>query len=280
MGPGLAHKSEYIHERRLRRMIFTRCPRHILPRVPYMFSSGTVSFIFMFCCASLTRQTADLDNAYWGGDQNIPTFRPSYQINDTHPGTDAAAGASAAFSACSNLYSNRTFGGPFSPPASLQNSSYGEKLRVHAQQLYTFAVNATGGQKTYQTSVPVVADAYGSSSFTDELTLAALLLSWATNSTSLYQQAEDHYKNFKLGDQNGVFNWDSKTPGLAVLFAQIAQSPTSLGGKLDSWQSEAERYFDRIINSQGPGYLTKGTLSALSILFYEALNVYRRPSVL
>ncbi|KAG6868459.1 hypothetical protein C0993_002597, partial [Termitomyces sp. T159_Od127] len=125
-------------------------------------------------------------------------------------------------------------------------------------ELYSFAVNATGGQKTYQTSVPEIAASYGSTSYTDELTLAALLLSWATNSTSLYEQAENYYDMFKLSGQDGVFNWDSKTPGLAVLFAQISQSDSTIGGNFSMWRDEAERYFDRIVNKQGPGYLTRG----------------------
>lgn len=131
-------------------------------------------------------------------------------------------------------------------------------MLTHAQQLYSFAVNATGGQKTYQTSVPEIAASYGSTSYTDELTLAALLLSWAANSTSLYQQAEYYYDKFQLAGQNGVFNWDSKTPGLAVLFAQISQSDATMGGNFSAWRNEAERYFDRIVNNQGPGYLTRG----------------------
>ncbi|KAG5637007.1 hypothetical protein H0H81_006107 [Sphagnurus paluster] len=92
--------------------------------------------------------------------------------------------------------------------------------------------------------------------------MAALQLAWATNSTSLFQEAENYYNKFKLGGQNGAFNWDSKTPGLAVLFAQIISS-SDLGGNLASWKAEAERYFDHIINNQGPAYTTKGGL-----LFY------------
>ncbi|KAG6837971.1 hypothetical protein H0H93_008365 [Arthromyces matolae] len=219
------------------------------------------STLFVLVGSRLTNiDAADVDDAYWGGDQNIPLPRPSYQINDTHPGTDAAAGASAAFSACASLYSNKSFGGPYSSPASLQNSTYAKQLLTHAQQLYTFAVNATGGQTTYQTSVPAIAKSYGSSSYTDELTLAALLLAWATDSTSLYKQAENYYNNFKLSGQNGVFNWDSKTPGLAVLFSQIAQSNSSIAANLSEWRDEAERYFDNIIDKQGPGYLTRSGL--------------------
>ncbi|KAJ6599199.1 glycoside hydrolase family 9 protein [Mycena vulgaris] len=199
---------------------------------------------------------ANVDNAYWGGDQGLPTNRPSYAINDTRPGTDAAAGASAAFSACSALYSNRSFNGSYSNrPASLQNETYAQALLTHAQQLYTFAVNATGGQKTYQSSVPEIAASYGSSTYGDELTIAALFLAWANTSAVYYNEAQHYFQQYKLGGENGVFNWDSKTPGIYVLFAQIAQSSSGLGGNLTTWQAECERYFDAIVNNDGPSFL-------------------------
>jgi endoglucanase len=185
-------------------------------------------------------------------------------VNIIHsPGTDAAAAASAAFSSCSAVYAGRGFNGSFTGPATLQNSSYAATLLTHSQQLHSFAVNATGGQKTYQTSVPAVAASYPSSSYTDDLTLSALFLSWAENSTARFQEAERYYQQYQLAGQNGVFNWDSKTPGLSVLFAQISQSPTGIGNNLSSWQTEAERYFDRIVNQQGPSYLTPGEDNSL-----------------
>lgn len=119
---------------------------------------------------------------------------------------------------------------------------------------------------TYQTSVPVAGVAYASSSYQDELTLAALFLANAENSTEMYKEAEAMYSQYGLGGFNGVFNWDSKTPGLAVLFSQLAQ--TGLGGNQSQWQAEAERYFDNIINNGGPGYLTKGLF--INILRREA----------
>ncbi|KAI5124856.1 hypothetical protein M0805_007289 [Coniferiporia weirii] len=207
---------------------------------------------------------ANTDDAYWGGDLNIPSPRPSYQINDTSPGTDAAAGASAAFSACSSLYAGQTFNTSLSSVASLQNGSYASTLLTHAEALYTFAVNATGGQRLYQLSVPEVADAYGSSTFGDELTMAALLLAFATNSTDYFGQAEVYYKQNHLAGQDGVFNWDSKTPGLAVLFAEMVSSRPELGGNITQWQSEAERYFDNIIDGNSQGHLTNGGL-----LYYD-----------
>ncbi|KAH9059033.1 family 9 glycosyl hydrolase [Lactarius vividus] len=203
---------------------------------------------------------ANLDKAYWGGDLSIPKDRPSYQINDTRPGTDAAAGASAAFAACSNLYANRNLGPSYSAPASLQNSSYAKTLLAHAQDLYTFAVDASGGQQTYQTAVPHAGIAYPSSSYGDELAMAALLLSWATNSSEYYSQAEGYYKQYSLGGTDSVFNWDSKTPGLAVLFTQLANVGTTFAGNLSSWQAETERYFDRILNGGGRSFKTEGGL--------------------
>ncbi|KAJ6516028.1 glycoside hydrolase family 9 protein [Mycena sanguinolenta] len=204
--------------------------------------------------------STDLDDAYWGGDQNIPTDRPSYSINDTKPGTDAAAGASAAFAACAALYSNRGFNGSYSTPASLTDETYAQTLLTHAQQLYTFAVNATGGQKTYQSSVSAVAESYGSSGFGDDLTIAALFLAWASSSSAYYQQAEQSFQQYHLTGQDGVFNWDSKTPGIYVLFAQIAQSSAGLGGDLSTWQTECEKYFDAIVNNDGGAFLTNDGL--------------------
>ncbi|KAK7061604.1 endoglucanase [Favolaschia claudopus] len=208
--------------------------------------------------------STDVDNAYWGGDQNIPANRPSYSIDDTKPGTDAAASASGAFAACAALYSNRGFNGSYSAPASLHDDTYAQTLLTHAEQLYSFAVNATGGQKTYQSSVPAIGEAYGSSGFGDDLTIAALFLAWASISTSYYQQAEQYFQQYKLTKQNTVFNWDSKTPGVYVLFAQIIQASSSFGGSLSTWQTECERYFDAIVNGNSGASTTDDGL-----LFYD-----------
>ncbi|KAF5369970.1 hypothetical protein D9758_001185 [Tetrapyrgos nigripes] len=208
-----------------------------------------------------------IDNAYWGGDQHIPEPRPSFQINNTHPGTDAAAAASAAFASCSNLYAGRGFnrGQAYQPPASLTNSSYADTLLNHSQQLYSFAINASGGWLKYQKSVPIVTDSYASSGYGDELTIAALFLSAATNSSSYYQDALDYYKQFSLSGQDAVFNWDSKTPGVYVLFAQLAQAGYEFAsGELSSRQMECERYFDNIVNNKSKATLTPGGL-----IFYD-----------
>lgn len=119
-------------------------------------------------------------------------------------------------------------------------------------------MNATGGQQTYQTDVPVIQNSYPSSGYGDDLTMAALWLSLATNSSSLYKEASNYFSQYQLQDQDAIFNWDSVTPALPILFAQISQSYPNIGGDTSQWQSQAERYFDRIVSGEGPGYKTKG----------------------
>ncbi|KAF9008918.1 9 glycosyl hydrolase [Cyathus striatus] len=209
--------------------------------------------------------STEIDNNYWGGDQNIPTPRPVFQVNDTNPGTDATAGAAAAFAACAGLYNNKAFNNnSFSAPAQLKNTSYADTLLTHAQSLYSLASNETHGRKTYQTSVPEVASSYESSGYGDELAMAALFLSWVTDSGSLYQEAEGYWEKYELDSQLRVFNWDSKVPGLPVLFSQVAQSSFVIGGNFTKWQIEAEKYFDDVVGMDGPGALTHGGL-----LYYD-----------
>jgi endoglucanase len=220
----------------------------------YVLVGSSMSCLVPHSC--VLHQTIDVP--YWGGDTTIPEPRPVYQINNTYPGTDAAAGASAAFAACSNLYANRLFNTSTYSSATLQNSSYAQTLLSHAQSLYSFAVNATGGLKTYQTSVPAVNGSYPSSSYGDELAISALFLSRATEDDDLYNQAESYYSYYNLSEQNRVFNWDSKGPGLPVLFAQVAQSSANITGNFSKWQGISEHYFDSIINGDSTGYMTRG----------------------
>lgn len=146
----------------------------------------------------------------------------------------------------------------------MQNTSYASTLLQHAQQLYSFAVNARGGQTTYQSSVPVVKDAYPSSGYGDDLSIAALWLGLAQNDSTLISQAKAYFDQFQLGTTlpDSVFNWDSPLPGIPILGTQIYQSYPQLGG--EGWQSQAEAYLDRIVSGKGAGGLTKGGL-----LYYD-----------
>ena len=165
----------------------------------------------------------------------------------------------AAFASCSLLYSGLTFSS-YPPPASLQNASYASTLLQHAQQLYSFAVNADEGQMTYQTSVPAVRDSYPSSGYGDNLSIAALWLGLAQNNSTLVSQAQTYYSQFRLDDQlpDSVFNWDNSMPAIPILGTQIYKTYPQLGGS--DWQSRAELYLDRLVSGKGAGQLTKGRL--------------------
>lgn len=188
-----------------------------------------------------------------------------YTITNDHPGTDAAAGAAAAFAACSNLYAQRAFSDSYAAPATLRNDSYSATLLTHAQSLYSFAVNATGGRKTYQTSVPQAADIYPSSGYGDELTMAALFIAFATGSATTYADAEAYYTKYGLDKGSKVLNWDSKASALPILFAQMNQANPSLGGNFTIWRDRAESYLDDVIGNDHAG----GSMTADGLLYFD-----------
>ena len=187
--------------------------------------------------------------------------------------------AAAAFASCSSLYAGRSFKS-YSSPASLQNTSYASTLLQHAQQLYSFAVNAPGGQMTYQTAVPVILNSYPSSGYGDDLAIAALWLGLAQNNSTLISQAQEYYSKFKLDASLGdsVFNWDSVLPGIPILATQIYQSYPQLGG--GGFQSRAEAYLDRVVSGKGAGNLTKGSNCSRSCGFEVLTELLRWTTLL
>jgi endoglucanase len=119
--------------------------------------------------------------------------------------------------------------------------------------------------------LPAIKGAYGSSDFGDDLSISALTLALATNQSSYYQDAYQFYQQFALNGTRDPWNWDSQKPALYVLFVETALTRPSLaqGAGLDTnltgWRTEAENYFDRIINGNLPEvYITKGELIRIS----------------
>jgi endoglucanase len=146
----------------------------------------------------------------------------------------------------------------------LRDTSYALRLLQHAQQLYSFAVNAQGGNMTYQTSVPTIKNSYPSSAYTDDLTMAALWLGLAQNDSTLVNQAQGYYNQFNLSAElpDSVFGWDSVLPGIPILATQIHQSYPHLGQ--GGWQFEAEMYLDRLVLAYTAGQLTSGSIIPVS----------------
>jgi endoglucanase len=197
---------------------------------------------------------------YWGGDQNIPTPRPTYQINSSHPGTDAAASASAAFAAAALLYSGNgtSLANSAWTSTALADATYSALLLTHAEQLYQFA--QTAKQRLYQDSVPQ-ATSYPSDTYQDDLILAAIWLYRATSNSTYLSDAVSLYSTAKLQGSNAVFNWASKVPALPIL---LAQSVTD--GSAQTYEQESHRYFDVLVNAgtkandKNTAYYTDGGL--------------------
>ncbi|KAG8690787.1 hypothetical protein FRC11_009142 [Ceratobasidium sp. 423] len=203
----------------------------------------------------------DIDNNYWGDDQNFPSPRKSYVINGTHPGTDAAASASAAFSTCSILYSGSKSTFANSAPASLADTKYAATLQTHATQLFSLAANSTF--TTFISTLPAIKDVYPSSGYIDDLILSAVTLGAATNQSTYINQALSWWRDSGLSGGDNVLDWDSKGPAIPVMLAQLASAQPDLlpsSSSLSDWQKEAEGYFDRIVNGKGRGHLTNGGL--------------------
>jgi hypothetical protein len=84
MEPRLAHESmDALH---LHIVPSDLINRRLTPRiVRCLFKSEMVLSIPYSCLRTFTDRflQAAVDNNYWGGDLDIPTPRPSYQINDT-----------------------------------------------------------------------------------------------------------------------------------------------------------------------------------------------------
>ncbi len=147
--------------------------------------------------------------------------------------------------------------------------------------------------QTYQTAVPQSGEAYASSDFADELSVAALFLALSetgSNATDYYADAVKWYYSRNLGSQlkagsETVLNWDSKTPAIPVLAAQLASAyPDVVSGSnatLQTWQQVVEDYFDIFINIRGRSYLTDGTRAGIWLTTTVLMELHTRwPAIL
>lgn len=223
--------------------------------------------------------SSEIDNNYWGGDQDIPLPRPAYPVNTSFPGTDVWASTASVFALGSMLYSPNasSFSSAFAPPStpSLANSSYSAQLLNHAVALYNTA-NTTTPFASFTESVPAIGAAYDSSSYGDDLAIAALTLALATNQSTYYYDAWNFYNNFTLSGSLNPWNWDSKHAAVYVMFATISQTRPSLAqgaglsANVSGWQTEAERWFDTII----AGNSTRGFITGGGLLYWNGDSAF------
>ncbi|PIA60759.1 hypothetical protein AQUCO_00300343v1 [Aquilegia coerulea] len=142
------------------------------------------------------------DHVCWQRPEDMTSPRPSYKIDEQHPGSDLAAETAAALSASSIIFAK-------------SDSNYSSLLLTHAKQLFEFARNHRG---IYSQSIPVAAKFYRSSLDADELLWAAAWLYRATG-----DDAYVHYIDslWTLDFELDVFFWDYKEVGVQMLIAKL-----------------------------------------------------------
>lgn len=161
----------------------------------------------------LVAQVGDMktDNNYWGRSDMMPTTRPAYVIDTTHPGSDLLAATSAALAASARAMKS---------VAPQQSGVY----LARAVRLYEYAVKFQG---YYAKWVPSGA-LYNSTSYYDDLAWAAVWLYAATNNAKYLDDAVNWHASFLEKESNPaqddyVFNWNNVIWGVDLLLADFTK---------------------------------------------------------
>ncbi|CAO1616858.1 unnamed protein product [Jaminaea pallidilutea] len=206
--------------------------------------------------------------AYWGGDQGIPTDRPTYSVTRDNPGTDVFAAAASTLSMASMLYQGYPL--PFTQtangtlPSELQDADYANELSQRAVSLLNLAFEATPRQ-VYQEAVPAVDWAYPSSDYDDELILASAYTAMATGNISWVTTAIDSYSlaSPAYPPTYGALNWDSKAAEAAPALARLALAMPGSDSRLNftRFQVDSEVWLDNLVSgTMQSTYTTTGGL--------------------
>ncbi|CAN1163353.1 Endoglucanase 24 [Linum perenne] len=162
------------------------------------------------------------DHKCWNRPEDMTEKRPCFQVNETSPGSDAAAEAAAAMASASIVFKKK-------------DSDYSNTLLKHAKQLFSFADEYKG---SYCDSIPGSANYYNSTGYEDELLWAASWLYHATGDKSYLRYVTGQNGNdFADWGNPTWFSWDNKLPGVHVLLARL-----TLLGEKDTSNSGLQQY--------------------------------------
>ncbi|CEM39355.1 unnamed protein product [Vitrella brassicaformis CCMP3155] len=166
---------------------------------------------------------ADEEWFWWGRPEDIHTdgyYRPSWVINETHPGSDLAGESAAAFAACSMAFR-------------ASDDELADICLRHAVELFEFADKYRG---LYSDHTPGEFMGYISSGYLDEIVWGALWLYRATGNQTYLDKAiamEKDLPSFADGDMSiltpptpewGPF-WNDKHIWSLVLLTQLTDDP-------------------------------------------------------
>ncbi|HEX2952155.1 MAG TPA: glycoside hydrolase family 9 protein [Armatimonadota bacterium] len=169
------------------------------------------------------------DHAFWGPAESVEaaTKRPSFKIDEAHPGSDLAGEVAAALSAVAILLKDN-------------DATYSSMLIAHAKKLYSFADTYRG---RYSNSITSAQGYYTSTNgYIDELAWGACWLYLATKDSAYLKKAEADYDSIAAAPLHPVsgddrtLSWDDKAYGCYILLAQIT-------GK-QVYHKETQRFLD------------------------------------
>ncbi|KAK8724731.1 hypothetical protein OTU49_017490, partial [Cherax quadricarinatus] len=147
------------------------------------------------------------DHAFWGRPEDMTMERPSYKIDDGHPGSDLAGETAAALAAASIVFKS-------------SDSAYSEEMLSVAKELYDFA---DAHRDIYTNAITDATAYYNSwSGYGDELAWAALWLARATGDDTYLTRARGHWDEFDYtGSEVVQFSWDDKRAAVFGLFYML-----------------------------------------------------------
>ncbi|MEL6912434.1 MAG: glycoside hydrolase family 9 protein, partial [Cyanobacteria bacterium J06598_4] len=152
------------------------------------------------------------DHQHWVPAEEIAnkTARPSFSIDRSRPGSDAAAGTASALASAAVLFRGT-------------DDAYADELIKNAEALYEFAENYRG---KYSDSVPQASPFYTSwSGDSDELALGGAWLYRATGDSKYLSKAENYFKNEVGGLGDWSYATDDHSYAAATLLAKESSDP-------------------------------------------------------
>ena len=170
------------------------------------------------------------DHYHWVPAEQIAdkTARPSFSIDRSRPGSDAAAGTASALASAAVLFRGT-------------DDAYADELVKNAEALYEFAETYRG---KYSDSVPQASPFYTSwSGDGDELALGGAWLYRATGNKEYLSKSENYFKDYigNLGDWS--YATDDHSYGAATLLAKESSDPYFKG--------QAKRWIDTWVDGGG-----------------------------
>ncbi|MCR4944191.1 MAG: glycoside hydrolase family 9 protein [Clostridium sp.] len=168
---------------------------------------------------------AEDDHKWWGPAEVMQMNRPTYTLDEEHPGSSVCGETAAALASASIIFRD-------------SDSDYADTCLEHAKQVFEFAdeTKSDAGYKAADGFYKV------SSGYWDELTWAATWLYLATNDDTYLEKAEDYVSNWATEQQTNIIGyrwgqcWDDVHYGTQVLLAKITNK--------DIYKESTERNLD------------------------------------